>query len=503
MKYVSRYVRNSAMKIKDPEKLLADFDLISEGNDVFTRGKYKTIGGSDKTLLRNPEKQLNGFTIAIEKLSAEPLCEFEKLSDIQRNVCRKIPDIRYGQSFCFSASCGSGKTRAAIKIIKEMKAKTLIVSARSSVNAQWGCELEMLYPDLKIATKVSKTPYSAGSVPDIFILTPQYLYKYVEAMSKNKDFFRNLQFDLVIYDEIHSLMSNKFSLVLACPFIMKMFNIIEKLPYMIGLSATLPESKTDDYKLIDTIFGTPIRTLDDIRDIPVYFMDYRDTIFNRGECDENYIVPTDKEVFHYYMDYMQREDINPTPEFKMIIINGNIDATVYCAINSAIKLKQDVLLIRANNEPSIFITHTNIPDYYYDIEEQGDPPKFTLEELKTEKFYTKCRYQDYIHLAGVVVGTYHRLKEGFNCDNIVTGICTKFIWSLPSRIQILGRIRRNSDNPELQSKRRLFMVCSGKIREDKLVPGRYWSPRVLYDLKRETKLFKMENYRRKKCVRPN
>jgi hypothetical protein len=63
--------------------------------------------------------------------------------------------------------------------------------------------------------------------------------------------------------------------------------------------------------------------------------------------------------------------------------------------------------------------------------------------------------------ARVISTTLGRAKEGLSVQDLVWGACSKFPQSINARIQLLGRIRRNSLDPALNSATRLMIAVEG------------------------------------------
>jgi superfamily II DNA or RNA helicase len=484
--YYRRYLKT--------DNILSNHDIYHDANSKLTmlRGEYKSFNNSNTNLLKSNPKKINGFIC--DKFNINPLEKFNKLSNLQKYISTNSDEILYQGSLCFTASCGDGKTMAAIYLMHLLNLKTLIISTRNAVNDQWYNELKLLYPDLIVESRIDISN-EVINTPDVLICTPQYIVPKLQENPINKTFFKSFQFDLIIYDEVHSILSEQFSLSLALPFILKLKGYIKHLPYMIGLTASLPNIITSDYKIIKTIFGEPIIFESEITKIPVYFTDYRDTIQNRGFCDVNYIPMNDEQSFDFYSNLMIERNIIPSIDYKLIIITSSIDSSIYCGINACLKYNLPVLIIRSNNESSFYITPEIIPDYYRDIEEQIEKPVYNIDEIKRIKTIKKIKhYQTSLDKTAIIVGTYHRLKEGFNCMNIVYGICTKFIWSDTARIQILGRIRRNSTNKLLNEHKRLFFVNSGRIPSNLGHRKPYEKIQITYNEKYESEQFNKQNY---------
>lgn len=482
------------LDVQNFQQNLEEHDLIYDETNklVMLRGEYKSYKNSNKQILNKYKKKNNGFTT--NKYETDPLKQFENLSELQIFVKNNVDEILINQSYCFNASCGDGKTIATIYLMYILGLKTIIISSRNSVNDQWEIELKRLFPMLKISTRINENEEINDC--DVLICTPQYLIHKIEKFEENKNFFKHFNFDLYVYDELHSLLSEQFSLTISLPFMLKMKNIINYLPYMIGLTASLPIKTSLEYKIIKTFFGTPLKFESKITKIPVYFTDLRDQNKKRGFCDSNYNALDDIDAFNFYSDFMLKNNILPSIEYKLIIMTSSIDTSIYCGIQSCLNFNLPVLIIRANDEKSFYLAPETIPDCYHEIEEQSEPPEYNINELKKYNLSINS-YHDYIDRCAIIVGTYHRLKEGFNCKNIVYGICTKFVWSPITRTQILGRIRRNSDDKKLNEHKRIFFCNSSRIPSNIAHHKRYEKIEIKYDEKYEEEIFKQENYQRK------
>ena len=115
---------------------------------------------------------------------------------------------------------------------------------------------------------------------------------------------------------------------------------------------------------------------------------------------------------------------------------------------------------------------------------------------KHKQFSEFCERIDSLEGNDILFGTYCRLKEGISVQTAVWGICAKYIWSVQSRIQILGRIRRLSDNKELNEFPRYFLVNSGVIPSNLYIhrKRKYIPLKLLYDCEDEKERYKNENY---------
>ena len=307
-------------------------------------------------------------------------------TDIQQMVQKYAKVFKYYCTFAFSASCGAGKTLAGIYLMHYFGVKTLIVSSRSAINDQWEAILKSLYPELKIKTIHNKKLEN----PDVYIYSPQYLVQDLNKMPSDVNF--------IIYDEIHSIVSDKFGTCVEEPMKWIQKRIRRTMPYMLALSGTYPKQST----IIRKIFGEHIPTKSSITDIPVYVYDYHVEAVNEiikdlrhifsdegHKCrsktaldvytktkdiklpikdlsmlenktligiDERYKPLDDYEFIDYILPKMTSVyGIDLTPKFRGFVITNTIDSSVYAAVKIANMFNVNVLLMRAVGEPSYII----------------------------------------------------------------------------------------------------------------------------------------------------
>ena len=437
---------------------------------------------------------------------------FDVKTPIQEKVIQHSNWMKYYGNYAYCCSCGAGKTLAGIYLIYKFQCRTLIISSRNAVNDQWFSLLYNIYPDIIIQTKNGwyyqhkkltkreiETLATEGYEPDIMIYSPQYLTKYVDSYK--------LTAGLIIYDEVHSLLSNEFIKVLLLPLYKVIDGSINELPYMIALSATYPTEATiqgkESVKRLNKLFGSVFRMNSEVRRIPVKVWDYRDhyTRIDRktgsiltgkealGSFDGSYAPLDDYEAVDYFCDKIQTEGkIRICPEYKGIIMTYSIDSSVYAALKAHQMFNCSVILIRTAEESCFLLEKDKDLDFEFDESVKLDV--FTKGDVGTKV----NDYKEVISDCSIITGTIQRLKEGFSVQNIVWGICSKFVFSTIARIQILGRIRRNSKDERLNNHERLFYVCSGSIPNTIGIPNYKGKHKVLYDISGEKDLFKLENY---------
>lgn len=479
----------------------------------------KSILSSSK-LISNPSTDDISVQIGIE---LKPKVSTESDQEMTRSIIkRSLEDVQMldGEfprrgSVAVNASCGSGKTFAGIYCIYKFQCKTLIISTRNAVIDQWVRTIEQMYPGIKIWSSEKKGRKSKIPLPDydIWITTPQYLN--AKGRIVDKDF--NLKPSLIIYDEIHTMLSEtskkgehdkEFLNVLKFPFIRCLNKDWDELPYMLGLSATYPKNN----KLIERIFGVPKHIECSITKIGIEVWDTRDYIQKRGRCDMNYSPYSQQEALVYFLMHipfmrdgtrikvqpktlkskippMEFDPIEITPKFKGLVVTKNINESVWAALFVHKILHANVLLIRTND----------VASYYFSMEEpvmDRVSQDVTYDDLSKFEWGTPCKYTEHIEEAEVIVSTTSRLKEGFSVRNLTWGICCQFMYSVPSRVQLLGRIRRSSEDEELNKRRRIFYVNSGIVPSDLYIGKRKRSnPEPTYDWEFERELFERENIR--------
>jgi len=503
---INAYTYQSARAYGDHHKELLiqqDIGYAPNSTTPLLRGRLKNFKVPDYT------KELNGFKITNPCLDNSP---FTLLNLTPNKVQQELLKCNFAKcgSYLFNISCGGGKTLVSVEWIHRLKLKTLIISARSAVNDQWLTTLKRVYPQLNIQIRTDEFKRMMNKskkieTPDIYIITPQYLSKFVEDYQnpQSQQELSMFKFDMIIYDEIHSLISEKYSQVLILPFVLKMLGIVKRLPLLLGLTASLPSPKSKRFQLLQSIFGTPITLSSEITKIPIDFIDFRDTVpvAQRKFMDSNYMPLDSNQAVKKAIDWMIENNIRPSTDYKLIIMTRHIDDSVYAACYASSHFDLNAVLVRTENENDYFIDPNKIPPEYVEPEELSpeDRTPFTLEAALDLEFMDPCKYQTVLPNVGIIVSTTDRLKEGFNCENICFGICTQFVYSETTRVQILGRIRRSSNNPKLNEHTRLFIVNSGVMPSNLKLPKhlrRGMPVQCTYDFAREDELFFIENYNR-------
>ena len=486
-------------KIRSEAKTLAAFHRAS-GREEYCKSIQQQVESNPKEVSKWATK------IPESSLQRNPfeILGYHTKSSVQERMERDFDRLTKYGSFAYSCSCGAGKTIAGINLIYKLKLKTLIVSSRNAVNDQWKGQLEVLYPGLKIVSDIN-------CCADILIITPQYLSKHLN------DFDDKV--GLIIFDEVHSQLSEVFLQVLLLPFLMVIDGRLPELPYMIALSATYPDPNKLAYKHIKRIFGQPAKCIASITSIPVYVYDYYDHYTPTASektrhryFDSFYKTLTDAEAIENACDLIDKSPeigINIYDEkYCGIVMTYSILSSIQTAKYLHERYNVNVVIIRTVDQPAVLLkkdvkydySNTALNEVVIEIDPEDDSPdysSFDTKDLLKAGVGERYNYSvEGFRNISIVVSTVQRVKEGFSIQHAIWGICTKFVWSAISRVQILGRIRRNSNNEELNKKRRIMLCYSAKRPSNVSMPPKLrkgpikWS----YETEYEKILFDAENY---------
>ena len=197
----------------------------------------------------------------------------EKIIDVYMNYintpicCRNMVN---GNGCILEVPCGAGKTVMSLKIISNIKKKTLIIVHKEFLMNQWIERINEFLPTAKVGKIQGKVFDIEGK--DIVIGMLQTLY--------DKDLGANAftSFGLTVIDEVHRIGSEQFSKTL--------FKTVT--PYMLGISATV-DRKDKLTKVLYMYIGDKIysegRKDDDVVCVRAINYTSRDTDFNEIEYD--------------------------------------------------------------------------------------------------------------------------------------------------------------------------------------------------------------------------
>ena len=203
--------------------------------------------------------QTNVVNIYVESVS-KPI-----LGDISHST-----NAHNGGGGIIQLPCGRGKTILSLKIISEMKKKTLIIVHKEFLMNQWIERIQEFLPSAKIGKIQAAICDVEGK--DIVIGMVQTLY--------SRDYPQELyaQFGLTIVDEVHRISSEQFSKTL--------FRTIT--PFMLGISATVKRKDGLEkvlYAFIGKMVYTEERDASDIVTVRAIQYISKDSEFNEVEQD--------------------------------------------------------------------------------------------------------------------------------------------------------------------------------------------------------------------------
>ena len=190
------------------------------------------------------------------------------MNHINTPIC--CGNVINGNGGILELPCGFGKTICALKMISDIKKKTLIIVHKEFLMNQWIERINDFLPSAKIGKIQGKVFDIEGK--DIVIGMLQTLY--------DKDLGPNAftSFGLTVIDEVHRIGSEQFSKTL--------FKTVT--PYMLGISATV-DRKDKLTKVLYMYIGDKIhsegRKDDDVVCVRAINYTSRDTDFNEIEYD--------------------------------------------------------------------------------------------------------------------------------------------------------------------------------------------------------------------------
>ena len=149
--------------------------------------------------------------------------DFEgELRDFQKPIVKKyVESAKTKGAGLLELFCGSGKTVMALKIISELKKKTLVIVHKEFLLQQWTERINQFLPTAKVGRIQGEVIDIEGKDIVIGMLQSLSMKKYPTSLFQ--------YFGLTIIDECHHIAAEVFSNAL--------FQIVTK--YMLGLSATM------------------------------------------------------------------------------------------------------------------------------------------------------------------------------------------------------------------------------------------------------------------------
>lgn len=428
---------------------------------------YKHLNHGNRNQLLNINDKL-----PMDDINPFEVMGYNNLTHVQRYLnerCNELPNMG---SIAIQSSCGSGKTMAVINVICKLKLRAMIVCSRTSLIDQWQTQLNQVSPSsniINISKEKGLDVITDNS--DIILITPQYLIRH-----------NDLSYvpGIIIYDEIHSLVSEEFINTLIYPIRLYMNGRCDRLPILIALSATFI---FDDKMLMDIIkmmFGKILTLLSDITKIPINVH----TITSRSKIKDGV-----KIYQHCISEVLNKLPYQPSPSRKGIIVTHTIMDSIKVGFMVSMNHKVKVIIVR-NNKEGCYVIENVSKDLMITILSSSDYDS----GIKTKICqYQRDNYLQHINDAIYIVGTMSRLKEGFSCNQLTFGLCLSYFESIIVRIQLLGRIRRHTNDEELNNVERHMFVYVPPKSNYRPKNGRHY-PIKHYDSSKELTYFEREGY---------
>ena len=380
-----------------------DFDVFIETvNNVYIPKMY----GISK--FGNPEKELKNF----QGIFWDKSHDFTgKLLDRQiipyntlLNACNKVG------GGLLQLNAGAGKTFITIKVLSELKGKTIIIVNKIPLMHQWAEEISKLLPTIRIG-------YLQGQ-SNVNIQDADIVIAMLQSMSRidyPDELFND--FKTVVFDEVHNFSSKCFSKIL--------FKVC--CPYSIALSATPQRSDSCDY-IINWHVGKLV---------------YKGTVERIGLMPRLHIIKTTSDEYREIKSYnkFQRKDILQFTSMISQLIEMKSRNNLIIKYIKEYQLQNRKILVLSDRRDHLYTLKTML---------ESDAVDFTF-----GLFLGKMKAKDLEHTktCNVLLATYKAFSEGINekdLDTLVLITPKKYIGHIPNSVkkengsleQIVGRIFR-------------------------------------------------------------
>ena len=318
-----------------------------------------------------------------------------ELRDFQKPIVDKyIKNAKQNGGGLLEIPCGFGKTVMALKIISELKKKTIVIVHKEFLLQQWVERIKEFLPDARIG-RIQGEKYLDVENKDIVIgmLQSLSMKTYPDSLFK--------EFGLTIIDETHHIGAEVFSNAL--------FQIVT--PYMLGLSATMTR-KDGLSKVFKMFIGEVIYKLKRESDdnVIIQNINYINEDEEFGETVYNF-----KGQTHYAIMIKKLCEFNPRCEFILTVLRE--------------LLKDD-----KNKQIMILAHNKNLLIYLYNSIEH--------KKIATVGYYIGGMKQDKLKLSEdkkVIIATYAMAEEALDIKTLST-----LIMATPKTdvTQAVGRILR-------------------------------------------------------------
>ena len=322
---------------------------------------------------------------------------------------RRCSEEKLGNGGIIQLSCGKGKTVLSIKIISEIRKKTLILVHKEFLMTQWIERIQEFMPNARIGKIQGKVCDTKDK--DIVIGMIQSIY--------DKDYPANTfsQFGMTIVDEVHRIGSEQFSKTL----------LKTVTPYMLGISATV-DRKDKLTKVLYMFIGEKIYSDvsrgDDV--VSVRAIEYKtlDTQFNETE-----------------------HDFRGTPQYSKMIVKlcefgPRSDFIVRVIADLLAEHPENQIMILGHNRSLLTYLHDAIKPRKLSVDDTLDSNNFSDNGVATVGYYLggmKPAALQATEKKNVVIATYAMAAEALDIKTLATLV---MVTPKTDIVQSVGRILR-------------------------------------------------------------
>lgn len=356
--------------------------------------------------------------------------ETYELREYQKEAWKRW--IIHGMKGCIILPTGAGKTIIALHAILKTNASTLVIAPTLNLMEQWFGALENI---LKVRNQIGKLGGGYEDIKSITITTYDSAYL--------KSSYLGNKFEFLIFDEVHHLASDKYSLI-GEQFIS---------PYRLGLTATIEREDgkhVNIYKLVGKIAYS--------KDFYELSQDNHLSKFRlkkiKVEMLPDEILQYKRRIFQYNQLLKEAKIFYPIRLERLIMLSGNNsnlrkalllrNEAVDIALNSYAKIVEleKILKHHAIEKTIIFTVHTKLA---YIISDRFLVPVITHRTKNEERNEILEKFKKGLYR---VIVTTKVLDEGTDVPDANVGIILSGTGSKREFVQRLGRLLRPKKDVE-------------------------------------------------------
>ena len=356
--------------------------------------------------------------------------ETYELRDYQKEAWKRW--IIHGMKGCIILPTGAGKTIIALHAILKTNASTLVIVPTLNLMEQWFGALENI---LKVRNQIGKLGGGHEDIKSITITTYDSAYL--------KSSYLGNKFEFLIFDEVHHLASDKYSLI-GEQFIS---------PYRLGLTATIEREDgkhVNIYRLVGKIAYS--------KDFYELSQDNHLSKFRlkkiKVEMLPDEILQYKRRIFQYNQLLKEAKIFYPIRLERLIMLSGNNsnlrkalllrNEAVDIALNSYAKIVEleKILKHHAIEKTIIFTVHTKLA---YIISDRFLVPVITHRTKNEERNEILEKFKKGLYR---VIVTTKVLDEGTDVPDANVGIILSGTGSKREFVQRLGRLLRPKKDVE-------------------------------------------------------